>query len=220
MSDHASQSGNRRRLTHLDPESITRDLARYRALRGFCAHDLRSQIGAVVGLLSLVIGEMADGQNEMKPFLRDALAGAEGALEELDRAVHEQVIEFRVVWLVGDSLPTPDQYEGERVLTIRLRDETELRGILGTYRPDAVVLDPRQIKGDIAALIQKIGPMISRIFVLAESETPNLESASAVSLAGITSFAHLIRFIPYSVTGLELGRAVGGALRARSGVKA
>jgi hypothetical protein len=166
---------------------------------------LRSRIGAVVGLLDLIKSDATFIEPAMKQLFLDAAGSANEALAFLDKTIDLHPVPFRVVWILGDRIPRVPNYENIRALTVRLIDREAMDTAVGTYRPDLVVIDPISAGSDLNRLIQRIGPYLSRIYLLSDTAkdqfTPPLPSG--------------VEFLPTSISGEELARILASALRER-----
>lgn len=156
------------RLEVFDSHSIPLVLEHFRMFRSFCAHDLRSQIGAAVGLLQLLSDQSGDEGDKMQTM---ALASAKEALSDLDKVLGAFSIELEVVWVLADQEVIDLSGSGApNALIVHFNQEDELRERLKFYKPACLIIDERKCQSDLSELIKMIGPQIVSILSITDEK--------------------------------------------------
>lgn len=156
-------------------ELTCQDLESFRRLRGFCSHDLRSKVGAVVGILQLLAENASSSEMDQKMF-QMAVGSAVEALDDLDLVLSEMKLNFNLVWIYVESGEPPKNGIGlvERSILKVFRQQQDLEENLMQYRPSVLVLDINIFTGDLSSFLSKVGPNLTKIFLLGSGAQPEL----------------------------------------------
>jgi hypothetical protein len=166
-------------------EDVLLDTERYRELRGFCSHDLRSQIGAVSGLLELLEDQLKGIDTNTKSSFRAALTSAQEALTDLDQNLVDAKPTFEIVWLIGFTPEELQQMQFSEallhrklalpkpVLFLSFDDPDEWHSRVRKYRPIGVFFKDRDALGiDAISWINRLGPQLTEIVFLDGARGP------------------------------------------------
>lgn len=147
-----------------ETHEVARDLELFRRLRSFCAHDLRSELGAVVGLLEMI----ADPTRQIRvpeSHLVAALKSSRQALDSLDQVLLQTPVEFPVVWILSSRALTLDKTP-EFALVRTFSSMIHIKEEIQNYRPHVLVLEGSYIGESFPGFVRRIGPHFVKIVVV------------------------------------------------------
>ncbi len=155
---------------------VIKELENFRELQSHCAHDLRSQVGAIAGLLTLLNDNNEIVNLKECPSFQAALSSAQDALHFLDEKVTGLKPKYDVIWtydMDSREILSPPGRLPSPCLVLNFQKLETLLEHLSRYRPKAVYFKTLVHMGvNPADLVYRLGPQIVKIFVFSDDENP------------------------------------------------
>ena len=160
-----------KKLNFAPSEFTAGELDKYRRLKGYCEHDLKSSVGVVKGFLQILLDEAVDKLDDQhQDFLKKALNGAESALLGIEQKLQNNMPQFKTVWWLSHQDPSGEYPTEIKLLYLNMKDIKDWEAARESYRPTYFFLDT-EIAGDqLQDIVQKTGPFFSEIYLLSDSE--------------------------------------------------
>ncbi len=149
-------------------ESISREIQKFRKLKSYCEHDLKSAVGIMKGFAQILVDEIGAEMSEYhRDFLIKARNSAEDCLKEIEQQIHLNQPQFETLWWLspnepGFELPNRD------LLFVHIPRIEEWKSLRDSYRPTYFFIEPNFIKGELEEVLQKTGPFFSKIYFLSK----------------------------------------------------